>query len=75
MNRPGHSGLFEALKRGEDYGRDPGTVSIHPYPQMIGSFTTFAPLAENVLRMPGAQSAPNQLVGVGQFGNLPKARG
>lgn len=75
MRALGHDALYDALKRGLDYSRDPGTASIHPYPQMVGNLTTFAPLAANVLRAPGPQMAPNQLVGIGQYGVLPKTRG
>lgn len=74
----GNRNLYDAIKRGLDYGRNPGTYSIHPYPKPIGMLVTFAPLSANVLHVPSPAPAPNQLTGqyvfggVGQFGLLPK---
>lgn len=74
MSCMGHNALFEALRRGEDYGRSPGTYSIHPHPPMIGALTTFAPLSNAVLHAPSATPAPNGFAGAPmlQYGVLPK---
>ena len=68
----GHSNMLEAMRRGEDYTREQNGATLWPYPTIVGSLTTFAPLAMDILRAPGFSPAPNQLAGAGQYGVLPK---
>lgn len=68
----GHSDLYEAIRRGEDYTREQPGATLWPYPTIVGSLTTFAPLTNDVLRFTGAFPAPTDLAGAGQYGVLPK---
>ena len=66
------SALFDALKRGLDFTRSPGTFSMHPHPPMVGYLSTYAPLTNGVLHSTVPAPAPAVLIGSGQFGVLPK---
>ena len=56
----GRYDLYEAIKRGLDFQRDPGTFSPWPYPTIVGSLNTFAGQAGigSILHYPAPDPSP-----------------